>query len=220
MHWRLGVIDSCGVAPQALASAGFVDGDEGVRRIAPSADASGHGTRIVELLTRDRRQVGLLLAQVLSNSGATSAASVAAAMDWCVAEGSNVVHLSLGLRADRPVLARAVERALRRGCLLIASTPARGAPVYPAAYDGVIRATGDARCAPAEISELAPGTFGGCPWFDSSSGRGQGASIGAAMITHLLIGEPGPLAPGEARELLGERAQYRGPERRQRPSIE
>ena len=220
MRWRIGVIDSCGSAPGAVASAGFTDEDGRVRRIAATEDRSGHGTRIAELLSRDRGQVELLLAQVLTGARPASAASVAAAIDWCVAAGSNLVHLSLGLGADRPVLASAVERALRHRCLLVASTPARGGVVYPAAYAGVIRGTGDARCAPTEISQLAPDTFGGCPWFDSTSGRGQGASIGAAMITHLLIGEALPLTPAGALELLAERAQYRGPERRLTPAIQ
>jgi hypothetical protein len=214
VRWSVGLIDSCGAAPQAVASARFIDGDGGVQRVAARTDATGHGTRIAELLTRDRVQAELLLAQVFAGSGIASAASVAAAIDWCLAEGSNLLHLSLGLSADRSVLADAVTRALRHGCLVIASTPARGGPVYPAAYGGVIRGTGDARCAPGEISQLALDTFGGCPWFDSASGRGQGASIGAATITHLLIGEAPPISPERAIELLAARARYRGPERR------
>ena len=214
MRWRVGLIDSCGAAPQAIASARFVDGDGGVQRVTAAADATGHGTRIAELLTRERDQAELLLAQVFADSGLASAAAVAAAIDWCVTEGSNLLHLSLGLSADRPVLADAVARALQQGCLVIASTPARGGPVYPAAYPGVIRGTGDARCAPGEVSQLAPGTFGGCAWFDSADGRAQGASVGAAAITHLLIGEPAPLPPARAMAVLAERARYRGPERR------
>lgn len=214
MRWRVGLIDSCGAAPQAVAGARFIDGDGGVRRGAATADATGHGTRIAELLTRERDQAELLLAQVFADSAIASAASVAAAIDWCVAGGSHLLHLSLGLSADRPVLAGAIARALEHGCLVIASTPARGGPVYPAAYAGVIRATGDARCAPGEFSQLAPDTFGGCPWFDSASGRGQGASIGAAAVTHLLIGEPLPLPAARAVAVLAERARYQGPERR------
>lgn len=214
MRWRVGLIDSCGTAPQAVASARFVDGDGGVQRVTAAADATGHGTRIVQLLSRDRGQAELLLAQVFADSGVASAASVAAAIDWCVAEGGNLLHLSLGLRANRPVLADAIARAQQQGCLVIAATPARGGPVYPAAYPGVIRGTGDARCAPGEISQLAPDTFGGCAWFDSADGRGQGASIGAAAITHLLIGEPAPLAAARAVAVLAERARYQGPERR------
>jgi len=214
MRWRVGLIDSCGVAPRAVASARFIDGDGGVQRVTGAPDATGHGTRIAELLTRERDGVELLLAQVFSDSGLASAAAVAAAIDWCVTEGSNLLHLSLGLSANRPVLAGAVARAQQQGCLVIASAPARGGPVYPAAYTGVIRGTGDARCAPGEISQRAPDTFGGCVWFDSADGRGQGASIGAATITHLLIGEAAPLPQARALELLGARARYRGPERR------
>jgi hypothetical protein len=214
MRWRVGLIDSCGAAPNVVAGARFIDRNGSVQRVATTADATGHGTRIAELLTRDRGQAELLLAQVFADSGIASAAAVAAAIDWCVTEGSHLLHLSLGLSANRPVLADAVARAQQQGCLVIASTPARGGPVYPAAYPGVIRGTGDARCAPGEISQLAPDTFGGCAWFDSADGRGQGASIGAAAITHLLIGEPAPLPPARAVAVLAARARYQGPERR------
>jgi subtilisin family serine protease len=214
MRWRVGLIDSCGAAPQAIAGARFIDGAGGVQKAAPTTDATGHGTRIAGLLMREHDQAGLLLAQVFVDSGIASAAAVAAAVDWCVAEGGNLLHLSLGLSADRAVLAGAVARALEQGCLVIASTPARGAPVYPAAYAGVISATGDARCAPGELSQLAPDTFGGCPWFESASGRAQGASIGAAAITHLLIGAARAVSRAEALELLAARARYQGPERR------
>ena len=214
MRWRVALIDSCGMAAHAVASARFIDSDSRVQRLDAIVDTTGHGSRIAELLTRKRDQVDLLLAQVFGAARVASAASVAAAIDWCVAEHATIVHLSLGLAADRPVLARAVARALQQGCLVVASTPARGTPVYPAAYTGVIRGTGDARCAPGEISELAAHTFGGCPHFDATRGRGQGASIGAAAITHVLTGEATPPSQAHALALLAARARFRGPERR------
>jgi len=115
-----------------------------------------------------------------------------------------------------------VQRALDAGCIIVAATPARGASVYPAAYPGVIRATGDARCAPHELSALRPWLFGGCPRLEAASftanRRAQshasgGASIGAAWVTHAILQEP-PLAAPATVEALTARAKYRGPERR------
>ena len=104
--------------------------------------------------------------------GRASAAAVAAAVDWAVEHGASLVHLSLGLTADRAVLRAAVERAIRAGCVIVAASPARGPRVYPGAYPQVIRGTGDARCAPGELSCLQPGLFGACPRL-ACSGRGR-----------------------------------------------
>ena len=49
---------------------------------------------------------------------------------------------------------------LGQGAVLVAAHPARGAPCFPAAYPGVIAATGDARCGWQELSQLGPALFG------------------------------------------------------------
>jgi len=218
VRWRVGLIDSCGAAAQAVGAVRFVDSGDRVDRAATVADASGHGTRIAGLLSHERPSLELLLAQVFAAARTTSAATVAAAIDWCLSEGCSLLHLSLGLGDDRPVLAAAVARAVAHGLPVVASVPARGATVYPAAYPGVIRATGDARCAPGEISWLGPASFGGCPRLDAvaggAAGTAAGASIGAAAVTHALVAASSPLATDAAVALLESQARYRGPERR------
>jgi hypothetical protein len=231
--WRVALIDSCGVAPSVAPAdaAAFAARGGSIECLPPGADPTGHGTRISQLLQqsprptagRSRPRARLLLAQVFTASGPTSGAVVAAAIDWAVARGAGLIHMSLGLGGDRAVLAAAVARAVATGCLLVAATPARGGPVFPAAYPGVIRATGDARCAPGEISHLGAGFFGGCPRFEPTAGdaasavepaaRG-GASIGAAWVTRAVLDE----APGTGRSAavaaLAARAAHVGPERR------
>jgi len=216
MRWRIGLIDSCGALPRAVASAGFRAADGQACRAADGPDPTGHGTRIATILTRDGADVELVLAQVFGTAGPTSAAAVAAAIDWCLGEGVELLQLSLGLAADRPVLAEAVARAVDRGCVLVAATPSRGGPVYPAAYPGVIRGTGDARCAPGQVSELAAATFGGCPRSGAPgrSASGQGASVGAAEVTRVLIEVAESRTMAGALAALTARASYRGPERR------
>lgn len=211
MRWRLGLIDSGADRVPLLAAARFgADGGHG----AAGDDPTGHGTRIARLLADARPGLELVLAQVFESGAPTSAAAIAAALDWCRAEGANLLHLSLGLAADRAPLAAAVARAVEAGCLVVAATPARGAPVYPAAYAGVIRATGDARCAAGEISRLAAATFGGCV---RAGPGGRGASVGAAAVSGALVDW---VAPGssyrEAVRALAARARYDGPERRGR----
>jgi hypothetical protein len=196
----------------------------------PVADPTGHGSRIAQLLAGDRsgessggrlaiapdeappHAIELLLGQVFVDSAPATSAAVAAALDWAVVRAAHLIHLSLGLAADRTILRAAVERALHAGCVLVASAPARGAAVYPASYPGVIQGTGDARCAPGELSALAERRFGGCPRFEA--GRLAGASIGAAWVTRAILDEPATASTTEVVGALRAHARYLGPERR------
>ena len=210
MHWRVGLIDSGADGAPVVAAARFAtDG----ARAAATADPTGHGTRVAARIVGTRTDVEFVLAQVFDSARPTSAAAVAAALDWCVAQGAQLVHLSLGLAADRAPLEAAVGRALAAGCLVVAATPARGEPVYPAAYAGVIAATGDARCGAEEIARLGPATFAGCV----HAGGSRGASIGAAGVSRALIAALAPGAPhAAALQALAARSRYDGPERRAR----
>ena len=234
--WRVAIVDSGLRADAALrvaAARRFVDDDGAVLEQEPVEDALGHGTRVAQVIVRMPRPPELLIAQALDARGAATPAAIAAAIDWSHRQGAQLVHLSLGLAQDRAVLARAVEQALRAGLLIVASAPARGALPYPAAYPGVMAATGDARCAREQISALGrPGAdFGGCvlqaatmPAVARMGGaeavpgaapaRG-GASIGAAHLTrfvvqHLLAGS----SPAQVWEQLRARATFLGRERR------
>ena len=225
MGWRVGLIDSCGGWPGALGTAAFISVGNRVECREPVPDPTGHGSRIAGALLRDR-PVELLLGQVFTTVAPTTGAAVAAAVDWAVAGRANLLHLSLGLAADRPVLAAAIARAIGTGCIVVASSPARGAPVYPAAYPGVIRATGDARCAPGEVSCLGRGLFGGCPRLDDVptgvAGGGDsvgGASTGAAWVTWSILGGGAPAAASDVIERLTATARHHGRERRSTPSF-
>jgi hypothetical protein len=222
--WRVGLIDSCGAGLRGLDAAtpadassvadaaAFVACDGRVERRDAVADPTGHGSRVAELLISGR-PVELLLGQVFTTQGPTSGAAVAAAIDWAVERRVGLIHLSLGLAGDRAVLRVAVQRAIDAGCIIVAAMPARGAAVYPAAYAGVIRATGDARCAPHELSHLGPSFFGGCPRLEIADGAHGGASIGAAWVTHAILQEATLAAPAAVGALTA-RAKYHGPERR------
>lgn len=237
--WRVALIDSCGIRPGASAAAAFVSGNARVACRPPVADPTGHGSRIAQLLAGGRPAFELLLGQVFLDSSPATSAAVAAALDWAVVREAHLIHLSLGLAADRTILRAAVERALHAGCILVASVPARGAAVYPASYPGVIQGTGDARCAPGELSALAERRFGGCPLFEAgrgprsaesaapqagaADGRGgavgrgaaaAGASIGAAWVTRAILDEPATASTAEVVGALRAHARYLGPERR------
>lgn len=215
---RVGVIDS-GCSPEQasllLGARGFWLEDGQLREGDMLPDQLGHGSAVLAGLQREAGPVPVLLAQVFSAQASTSALQVAAAVLWLVEAGATLVNLSLGLQQDRPVLHQACAEALAAGVLLCASSPAQGGPVYPASYPGVIRVTGDARCAPGQWSWLgtAQADFGG---YVGAGGR-AGASLGCAAlcgrIAALLREAPG-MDRQQVHDWLRHHAVFAGPERR------
>ncbi len=217
--WCVALLDSGMDATDVVVHARCqVDVQGRVHEGSADADALGHGTRIARVLTSGGAAPRLLVAQVLDARGKASAAAVAAAIHWAVQGGARLLHMSLGLSQDRDVLANAVSNAVAAGVILLASTPARGERSFPARYRGVIAATGDARCAPGEISCLQgdPADFGGCVQARMPEGReARGASIGAAYVSRFILDHlPAEAVLHEVRQVLGREARYQGRERR------
>ncbi len=231
-RWRVAVIDS-GIEdrlPQSLlhrtvvAARRFSDDGQRVWAGPTVNDPIGHGTAVLEAICSEPDEVELLIAQVLDHRGLATAAAVAAAIDWATETGAGLIHMSLGLREDRRVLRAAVSAAVSAGRIIVASAPARGTLPFPSGYPEVLRATGDARCEPGEISALSShqADFGGCPRLLSASQWPAvrrdsigGASVGAAHVTGFIVGR---VAPGsdflEVRDRLTELSRYRGMEKR------
>jgi hypothetical protein len=229
-RWRVAVLDSglaeermpSGLRRLPVGSCRFIDNGREILTAPAIRDPIGHGTDVIEVICSASHAVDLLVGQVLNHTGVTTAAAVAAAIGWAVNAGADLIHMSLGLREDRRVLAEAVASAVRAGCIVVASAPARGECTFPARYPQVIRATGDARCQRAEISELSSSQadFGGCPRHvrrvdsgDPGSVRYGGASLGAAHLTRFLVDR---VAPGSdvtaVRAELRAMARYHGVE--------
>lgn len=216
MTVRIAVVDSgCAAAqaPRARAAVALVLDDRVVRQAPVTADALGHGGRVAGILLHCAPQAELLVAQVFRERLTTTAAQVAAAIDWAVANGAQLVNLSLGLREPRPVLAEACARAVAAGTVLCAAAPARGQTVYPAGFPGVLRVTGDARCAPGEIAAIGSAEidFGAHVRPLDGSLAGAGASMACAWFTGLaarhFVGGGGADA---LRAWLVEQARYHG----------
>ncbi len=213
---RIGVVDS-GCSTEQLAhcgaSAAFVLDDGEVRILPATPDALCHGSRIAAILLHFAPQAELFVAQVFRERRATSAAQVAAAIDWLLEREVAIINLSLGLREARPVLAQACTRALQAGVVLCASAPAHGAPVYPAAFADVLRVTGDARCARAEIAAIgaAHADFGAHVMPLDGDRRAAGASMACAHVSAFAARHFGQ--GGDARSLrdaLAAQARYQG----------
>lgn len=215
---RVGVIDS-GCSPaqaHALAAARrFWLADGLLHDGKPEPDRLGHGSAVVACLQEQAGQVPLLLAQVFTGQASTSALQVAGALLWLAEQGATLVNLSLGLHQDRPVLRQACAEVQAAGVLLCASSPAQGAPVYPAAYPGVVRMTGDARCAPGQWSWLnsAQADFGGYVGERSMAGASLGCAAMTGRIAALLQQQPG-LGREQVLAWLQAHAAFVDPERR------
>ncbi len=211
---RAGILDSGG--PDGAEAMGF-DADGLCCPALP--DRLGHGSAVAGTIARACPGTRLIHAQVFGDRPVTSPLRVAAALDWLRAEaGADLVCLSLGLSADRAVLAAAVARAREAGLVLVAAHPARGPGCWPARYRGVIAATGDARCGPGEISRLGRELFGAFCNSPEHGGRGMGgASLGAAAVAGHVARLLTDGTPGTAEAICAELAAaacHQGPERR------
>lgn len=187
-----------------------------------SGDRAGHGTLIAQLILTSNVEVKFLSAQVFSEHGASTPATVAAGLNWLIEAGVGLACMSFGLHADRPVLEYSCQLASRAGVILIAAAPARGDQVYPAAYDNVIAVTGDARCEPGEFSHLQTerAAFGACAYpaggtagVPGSSGASLAAAYAAREAVTFLTSHPDAQSADFVRHLTA-LCRYHGAERR------
>jgi subtilisin family serine protease len=216
---RVGIADSGVDGPArksviARADFGF-SGKPGTLQDAPR-DRAGHGSAIAAVIA-GIEGVELLDARIFDAELRTSAAQAAAAIDWLVTQGARILNLSFGLREDRALLREACARAIDAGVLLVASSPARGASVFPASYPGVLRATGDARCAPGETSWLGTQQADAGAAVRTPCGKVAGASAGcahvSAALTRLMLQQPSA-GREELLDAFRRGAHYHGAERR------
>lgn len=104
--------------------------------------AHPHGSTVARLAAS--AGAGLVVADVFDESGeVASEAAVAAAIDWLVGQGAQVINLSLQ-GPESPTLQAVIARAHARGVVLVAAGGNAGAnakPMFPAAYPEVIAVT-------------------------------------------------------------------------------
>ncbi len=222
---RVGLLDTgvsdAGLPIDASTAFGIEDGE--VREVSMDPSDTVHGTALAATIVSQAPGVIIVSAQVFRGGRPGSAAVVAAGLDWLVSQGAQLVNMSFGLRHDRAVLRGACEGALASGVVLVASAPASGHSVYPAAYRGMVRVTGDARCAPGELSWLGGEhvDFGACVGGPDHRPHqpGAGASLAAAHFSGALARElANDRSATRAIERLRRACRYRGRERRGTPA--
>lgn len=218
MSVRVGILDS-GIDDPELMRA--VVGSRDLTLHGPAGPCLPHGATIARIVLGLSPDAVLLDARIFGGRLATSAEQAAAGLDWLVQVGSRIVNMSLGLREDRAALAQACHAAMAAGVILVAASPSRGPSVFPAAYPGVLRVCGDARCAPGQVSALGgePAEFGACARPSPAEGEpyGGGSSFAAAQVTGVIAGflAQNPDAESDTvRDHLHRIAAFHGRERR------
>jgi hypothetical protein len=180
----------------------------------PDSPGGRHAAAVAQAILAGAPEARFLSLPVFGQRLVTDAGSLAAALR--AAAEAEIVHCSLGLPRPDELVGAAVAALTDGGRALVAAAPARGRPVWPAAYPGVASAQGDARCGPGDWSFLdLPGAlFGACPRLEGHPGI-AGASIAAAHLTGLIAGLVGRGAsPRSAIAELRSRARFVGRERR------
>jgi RHS repeat-associated protein len=132
---------------------GFADDAYGwnfVHNTGDAGDEQGHGTSVAGIIAAEGNnrtgvsgvmwRASLMSLKVLDSTGTGDVASAVEAIDYAVAHGAQVVNCSWGTDADSSFLKEAIERAGRKGVVVVASAGnnARGidaSPYYPASYD-------------------------------------------------------------------------------------
>ena len=117
---------------------------------APFTDAHGHGTHMAGIVAAAPHETGirgvgastLAVAKALGPDGTGATSAVIAGIDWCVAQGANVVLLALSEDDPTKALRRSVQRALASGVILVAAAgndgPCARCVTAPASYPGVV----------------------------------------------------------------------------------
>jgi subtilisin family serine protease len=197
---RLGLIDT-GVDARHPALAGATIRQQGFA----GADRPGaHGTAVASLLAGRAGPfagaapgAALFVADVYGGSPAGGASTgVAEALAWMVRNDVSVVNVSL-VGPRNALVEAAVRRAAGRGVLIVAAAGNDGpaaAPLYPAAYAGVIGVTAvDARGRPLPEAARGPHIDFAAPGADmAAAGSNQGyvqvrgASFAAPLVAGLL----------------------------------
>ena len=131
----------------------FVDNDNDPSEESIAGNAYGHGTFIAHEIAANKgnNQGGwgvcesckIMPIRALGENGSGSMWTVAAAIDWAVANGADVINLSLGSSSGDSISFNSVKRAVENGVAVVAAAGNSGErfdkyPSYPAAYPNVL----------------------------------------------------------------------------------
>lgn len=191
---RIGLIDS-GVAAGAVAQRGFVGANA-----APGA----HGTQVAQLIAQAAPGARIYAADIYGGSptgGGSSA--LTRALAWLAAEQTPVINISL-VGPRNAIVEASVARLVSRGFVVVAAVGNDGpaaAPLFPAAYPGVIGVTGvDAR--ERVLMEAGRGAHVDVSALGIVSPRVRGTSYAAPLISGVIASRFATLNASNAERAL------------------
>ena len=140
-----------------LADTNFVDGYDFINDDANPNDDNGHGTHVTGTIAQNTNNgegsagiafnTSIMPIKVLNSAGYGDMETVAQGVDFAVANGADIINLSLGSTSASKTLETAVQAAQTAGLVVVAATGNDGSSsiMYPARYDETIAvgATGE-----------------------------------------------------------------------------
>jgi serine protease len=150
-------------------------------------------------------QVALMMGKVLNNGGYGLDEWVAAGVDWAVAQGADVISMSLGDTVADPALQDSCLAAFNAGVLVVAAAGNSGdsTPNYPAAFPGVMAISAlDSTSTIASFSSYGPDVSVSAPGVSVESTIpivSTNVAFNSANVTaQNMTGSPGGSATGQA----------------------
>lgn len=209
---KIAVIDS-GISPHDDLS--ISGGYSAVSYTSSYKDDNGHGTHVAGIIGAKHNGYGIdgvapeaqiYAVKALDQNGSGDLQGLLKGIDWSIANGMDIVNMSLGTSSDSQILHDAMDKAYEKGVLLVAASgnDGNGKPVnYPAAYSSVVAvsATDQHNQLSAfsttgnEVEFSAPGTDITSTYlhqyYATGSGTSQATPHAAAMFALLKQRDPG-----------------------------
>ncbi len=129
-------MDNQDLAGRVVAEVNFTDSPT-------SDDLYGHGTHVAGIIAAIAPECRLMNVKVADDTGRSEASVVARGVIWAVDNGTQVINISLSMRAS-PELEQAIDYAWDHGAIIIAAAgnQGRSEPVYPAYYENCLAVAG------------------------------------------------------------------------------
>lgn len=203
-------------------AANIAGGINTINPLKSADDDNGHGTHVAGIIAGADNAIGILgvapqaslyAVKVLNAAGSGYVSDVIEGLQWSIANGMQVVNMSLGTNSDILSLHEACDKADAAGIVLVAAAGNDGAAVdYPAAYTSVIAvaATDSTDTRPSwssygsEVELAAPGVYIYSTYKGGTYATLSGTSMAAPHVagTAALVIKSGITNNGEVRAKL------------------
>lgn len=184
-------------------------------------DRLGHGTAAAAAIHEKAPDAELHIVKVFDRELATTVATLVRAIDWATERGIRLINLSLGTPNDfrEAELAPAVERAVKRGALIVSAQEFDGRIWYPGSMQGVAGvildpaqsregvAVVDLDSGPALSASPYPRPVPGVPPEHNLNGISFAVANATGVLAHRLATRPDVVTAAHAIEVLREVAE-------------